>query len=59
VDPYRLPCDELPFDEVVVGANQLERPAGQPFLDEGVALEVLERHVHGLLQKHTHTIKGR
>jgi hypothetical protein len=36
-----------------VAADQLERPVGQPFLDEGVGLEVLQGQVNGLLQKHS------
>ena len=56
-EPYRLPCEELPGHEVVVGADQLEGPFGQPFLDEGVSLEVGEGHVHGLLQKHSEKYK--
>lgn len=45
-----LPCLELSIDEVVVAADDLERPFLQPFLDEGVCLEVLKGHVDGLLQ---------
>jgi hypothetical protein len=33
-----------------VAADELEGPVGQSFLDEGVGVEVLEGHVHGLLQ---------
>uniref|UniRef100_A0A0A9GXP1 Uncharacterized protein n=1 Tax=Arundo donax TaxID=35708 RepID=A0A0A9GXP1_ARUDO len=45
---WQLPCLELATDKVVVTADQLEGAVRQTFLDEGVGLEVLEGHVHGL-----------
>ena len=47
----QLPRVELAGDEVVVAADELQGSVGHAFLDEGVGGEVLEGHVHGLLQK--------
>jgi len=48
-----LPCVEHTVDEVVAGTDQLEGPVGHTFLDPGVGQEVVEGHVHSLLQKYS------
>ena len=45
-----LPCVEHTVHEVVACADQLEGPVLHTFLDPGVGQEVVEGHVHGLLQ---------
>ena len=47
------PCVEHTVHEVVAGTDQLEGPVGHTFLDPGVGQEVVEGHVHSLLQKYS------